>query len=284
MNINRISHFLNKMGNSFQSFQQKCYFYMFHYCCQIYFWFQKLLLSFQKRVTDPSPGTNWINVYERIKADRSKNHYRFHYEDESENFAPFLEKEYDYFYKNCIKSLKNDTEQLFIAKEKECYLFLQFQSTLYKPEKLLAMPESSNIDFVFVEYNHPCILKEIELIIPRGYYLVGNELFSPAFILRMLQMQSIYFVFDDRYSIRIIDHEVKTITFGFESYVLIQKDDYKVKKCIPVVDMSEEEEEEEDIEEKEDKGEEDDYLMRECNEEQTVPFTVHEIMRILFPK
>jgi hypothetical protein len=252
------------MGNYFQSFQQKCYFYMFHYSCQICFWFQKFF-SFQK-IKPLYPEMNWVNVYERIK-DHSKNHYRFHYEDESEAFGPFLEKEYDYFLKNCIK-MDLESEQLFMAKEKENYLFLQFQSLVSKPEKLLSMPEISNIDFVYVEYKHPSILKEIELIIPRGYYLVGNELFSPAFILRMLQMQSTYFVFDERYSIRIMDHEVKTIHFGPESYVLIQKDDYLIKKI-----------EEPEVESKES---EEDYLI--FSEEETVPFTMYEIMRILFPK
>ena len=252
------------MGNSLQSFQQKYYFYLFHYCCQITFWFQKTFLSI-KPAHEDSHDMNWVNVYEK-NGNQSKNHYRFHYSDESEDFAPFLEKEYDYFLKRCVHN-KNESEQLFIAKEKDNFLFLQFPSVVSKPEILLKMPEVSNIDFVYVEYKHPCILKEIELIIPRGYYLVGNELFSPAFILRMLQMQTTYFVFDERYSIRIMDHEVKSITFGPESYILLQKENYQLKKFIEL----------------EKETEEDDYLIF-SEEEETVPFTIHEIMRFLFPK
>jgi len=259
------------MGNSlqsFQQFQQKYYFYMFHYCCQFYFWFQKqfLFLSDRRERLEPSQEMNWINIYEKIKKDQSKNHYRFHYEDESESFDPFLEKEYNYFLKTCLKL---DTEQLFIAKEQDHYMFLQFPFISTKPETIVKMPELSTIDFVYVEYKHPCILREIELVIPRGYYLVGNELFSPSFILRMLQMQSTYFVFDNRYSIRIMDHEVKTITLGPENYILIQKDDYVIKKRIEEMIK-----EEDDVEE--------DYLIF-SDEEPTIPFTMHGIMSILFP-
>ena len=69
----------------------------------------------------------------------------------------------------------------------------------------------------------------IELVIPEGMWIVGNELFSPAFILRLLQQQSSYYVFDMKYKLNIMDHEIQTITLSSETSIFLDKYSYEVR-------------------------------------------------------
>jgi hypothetical protein len=71
----------------------------------------------------------------------------------------------------------------------------------------------------------------LELKLSDGMLMVGNELFTPAFILQLLQKQSTYYFFDLDYKINIMDHEIENITLTSDSYIVLDKDRYFIQ-CI----------------------------------------------------
>ena len=86
----------------------------------------------------------------------------------------------------------------------------------------------SNVEFMFIEYVHPNMRNAIEIVVPEGMWMVGNELLTPTFILRSLQHQSEYFYFDLRYKIHMIDHEVQDIILSSEQYIVLGENGYTI--------------------------------------------------------
>jgi len=89
--------------------------------------------------------------------------------------------------------------------------------------------KKSSAKFISIEYTHPEMTEAIELKLDDGYYVNGNELFSPAFVLRLLEYQSISYFFDNRYKIRILDSECSMFDFGFETHLLLSEHGYVMK-------------------------------------------------------
>ena len=86
----------------------------------------------------------------------------------------------------------------------------------------------SKIKFICIEYVHKEMSNSIEIKLEEGYYISGNELFTPTFVLRLLEYQSNSYFFDENYKIRIMDSECKIIEFGFESYLLLTENGYEI--------------------------------------------------------
>lgn len=86
--------------------------------------------------------------------------------------------------------------------------------------------KKSSTKFISIEYTHPEMTESIELTLEDGYYVYGNELFTPTFVLRLLEYQSISYFFDNRYKIRILDSDCSMIDFGFETHLLLAEDGY----------------------------------------------------------
>lgn len=120
-------------------------------------------------------------------------------------------------------------EHIFISKRDDAYFIRTFFPG-YKPSAIIDIIQlPSNVDFTYVEYTHPKMTSILELSIPNGMWIIGNELFTPAFILRLLQHQSIPYVFDLDYKINIMDHAIKNITLTYQSYIVVDKDDYIIQ-------------------------------------------------------
>jgi hypothetical protein len=227
--------------------------------------------------------TCWSNMYQlkytfddHIDADSykysSSNDYHVH-SDHS-----FLSRDYNYFldYIQTKQETKSPVllESLFIAKCETRYLFRsvfvkvenvkndEYLLVKHLQEKLVDFPLRSNIEFVFVEYKNPFMIHEIELKIPKEYYVVHNEMFSPAFVLRMLEQQPEYFVFDMHYTLSIMDHQINRILIHADQYILINESSYEIKfinvdNVFPVFEEKEDEEDEEEKEENKEDEEED---------------------------
>lgn len=80
--------------------------------------------------------------------------------------------------------------------------------------------------FISIEYTHPEMVESIEIKLDDGFYISGNELFGPAFVMRLLEHQSSSYFFDTRYKIRILDSDCSMIDFGFETHLLLTSDGY----------------------------------------------------------
>jgi hypothetical protein len=56
-----------------------------------------------------------------------------------------------------------------------------------------------------------------------NWFIVGNELFTPSFVLRTLEYQPKYFLFDKGYKIRIMDTECNIREITADEYILVDK-------------------------------------------------------------
>lgn len=86
----------------------------------------------------------------------------------------------------------------------------------------------SNVYFLTVQYLHPKMTETIEIKIPESYYIVGNQLYSSIFVLRCLQYQSKRFVFDENYTLEILDNNITIFQLKSNEYISIEKDEYKI--------------------------------------------------------
>jgi hypothetical protein len=89
--------------------------------------------------------------------------------------------------------------------------------------------EKSKARFLLVEYVHPELKESIELKLDDKWVIVGNELFTPSFVLRTLEYQPKYFLFDKEYKIRIMDGECNSIEINADEYILVDKDEFITK-------------------------------------------------------
>lgn len=78
-------------------------------------------------------------------------------------------------------------------------------------------------------YKHPELTESIELNVPVEMFMVGNELFSPAFVRRCLEYQSNPFVFDAQYRVDIVDSNINVITLNHTQYLQVRAKDVLLK-------------------------------------------------------
>jgi hypothetical protein len=119
-------------------------------------------------------------------------------------------------------------EHLFMAKQNNKY-FIRTYFPGHKPLENPIHPNTSKVNFIFVEYNHPKMSSSIELKIPEGMWMEGNELFTSAFVLRQLQHQGEYYYFDMNYILKILDSSVVEFTLNSRQYIVIQSDKYIIQ-------------------------------------------------------
>ena len=86
----------------------------------------------------------------------------------------------------------------------------------------------SSVHFLSIVYKHPEMEKTIDITLPHGWFMEGNEILGSAFIYRLLMYQSESFVFDKKYEIHIMDDNIKMFHIGYNEYIEIYSNIYKV--------------------------------------------------------
>ena len=89
--------------------------------------------------------------------------------------------------------------------------------------------KQSNNQFLSVFYNHPQLSDSIQINIPDGMIIVGNELFNKAFVLRSLKTINPKIIFDDNYTIHVMDMNINEHIIRYNQYLHIDEDDFSVK-------------------------------------------------------
>ena len=88
----------------------------------------------------------------------------------------------------------------------------------------------SNVKFISIEYTHALQETPIDIKLDERSYAIGNELFSPAFMLNALENQSEPYHFDMDYVVKLIDTDVKSLSINSKEYILIDaENEYVVK-------------------------------------------------------
>ena len=118
----------------------------------------------------------------------------------------------------------SDVSPLWIVKKPDMYL-----SNIHSPVSydLLQNSVKSEVSFLYIEYTFGN--KSIPLNISDDYMYIGNELFSPAFVLRLLEHQTDYYDFDRDYKITILDHHLIPYEISYYQYVILEKNQIQIK-------------------------------------------------------
>jgi hypothetical protein len=75
--------------------------------------------------------------------------------------------------------------------------------------------------FLSIEYTHPEMSQGIVMNLERGYWLVENHILSNVFIKRWLEYQAISHIFDNRYTIKILDGDVSVIELRWGQNIVL---------------------------------------------------------------
>jgi hypothetical protein len=88
----------------------------------------------------------------------------------------------------------------------------------------------SRVSFLSVHYEHPDLPNGLRLIIDPQYMMVGNHLLDRVFVLRLLSYQYNRgnYVFDDRYSLKIMDSNINICTVRSDQGVVVGEKEYAV--------------------------------------------------------
>lgn len=109
-----------------------------------------------------------------------------------------------------------------------------------KQENEAIVPRPSSVRYLAIQYMHPTLPKPVLLDLPTGYYQVGNELFSAAFIEWLLQQQSFWWcrghVVSPGYDLMLMDDQLAYTLLRYGQYVCLSATGYETKgNAIPVV-------------------------------------------------
>lgn len=148
----------------------------------------------------------------------------------------------DYFdKKNINKTLEESNDKLvneYVNYGNICdslYLMKYYNSVISKINMYTDLKmqeiEKSDVSFLTIEYSHPSMKNKITFYLDDSYFLVGNELFSPCFVKRLLEYQFSPYVFNNNYKIVIIDADTNEYILEFNNYLRIEKDKCIVEKC-----------------------------------------------------
>lgn len=234
---------------------------------------------------EPS-DTQWVHFYSLTTCTYISNFgiEMFSFDSEDTYLCPltncfdlFVKNEYDLFLNHAVKQPNYDAEfeqipeimeTLLVVRNDDKYICRTFPVLHCVPnhkKELCVIPEKSNIEFVIIEYKHPKMFDKIELKIPEGFYLVDNEILSPAFIQRMLELQRSFYVFDHDYEVMFIDDDLECKKIHFNNFVKLDKNTYTI--CSSSTETlltdndqngSQEEQDATESEKKEDEGEKED--------------------------
>ena len=92
-----------------------------------------------------------------------------------------------------------------------------------------AKPEKSQVRFLYIEFVHKG--NTVTLDIPEEMMQVGNEIFTPAFLYRLLDHSSttFRFLFDLDYRLILVDEYLNTSNLDSSKYILLEKNTYCIR-------------------------------------------------------
>jgi hypothetical protein len=167
---------------------------------------------------------NWACVcYLQLDNDRSKYYYSENYtvlnqglpdEDLNDTIDQILYKNTKTIYEN-----ENIKEAKLIIKYNGLYLI--------DPNPEPFTKKMSKVRFLSIEYVYGKY--KIEIVLPKEMFVVGNELFSPLFILRCLNYQAKEYEFNKDYTLFIMDSDLNNIQLTSDYCIVLEERRYITK-------------------------------------------------------
>lgn len=84
--------------------------------------------------------------------------------------------------------------------------------------------------FLTIEYTHPKMKDRIVIELDKDLYFIDNIILSPLFIKRYLEYQDKEVIFDENYTVNLMDNNINMITLSYSQSVLLSENSYKVIK------------------------------------------------------
>lgn len=92
--------------------------------------------------------------------------------------------------------------------------------------------------FLSVEYKHPLMKKSVVLKLSPDIYYENNEILSMGFVKRALEHQMENYIFDDTYTLQLLDSDVHSFVLKSNQYVVLEAYTYKIMdKIRPVAQV-----------------------------------------------
>lgn len=120
---------------------------------------------------------------------------------------------------------------LIVLKTRQHYLsrvFFQTQIATYRKTIGQDPIEKALPSILSVEYQHPTMKSSILLHIDSGYFITNNEILSPMFVKRCLEYQSESYVFDNTYTLKMMDSNIQFHTLNSNQYAVIKPNDFEI--------------------------------------------------------
>jgi hypothetical protein len=140
------------------------------------------------------------------------------------------------------------------------------------PVYTLSLNKGKNY-FLSIEYTHPKMSGGIVVYMPTNVYNATSNILTPAFIKRYLEYQSLPYVFDMRYTLKILDTNINIFNMKSNQHIKLKDRSYDVV-TVGTIDeedvVSQEDETEEDVVSQEDETEEDVVSQEDETEEDVV--------------
>lgn len=86
----------------------------------------------------------------------------------------------------------------------------------------------SKVSFLTIDYTHPDMPGKIVINIPKTAYTINNIILSSLFIKRYLEYQPDEYIFDDKYTLKLMDNNIKMLSLKFNDFILIKEKTYEV--------------------------------------------------------
>lgn len=124
----------------------------------------------------------------------------------------------------------DDKNDLFILKIDDIYIFRILNENYKTPEDLQNSAQNTKKYLCTVEYTHPDMDETISINIREGMYRNNNEILSSTFVLWYLEHQPLKYIFDDNYTLKIMDDDINYFELKSTQYIKFTLTDYQVLK------------------------------------------------------
>lgn len=126
-----------------------------------------------------------------------------------------------------VKSDDGTNDAVITIKNNDRYNYTIVTKTKQDIPKFISF-ELSTVRFLSIEIFLPKSNTSYVVELDKRHFSIGNELFSPAFVKRLLEYQHNKFDFDFEYVIKIMDNNINSIELKNDKYILIENDKYSI--------------------------------------------------------
>jgi hypothetical protein len=184
---------------------------------------------------------NWVCISILLKNDETlftgnQQIYIENYQHIKPHTTPDVSKHE--YYNNCLsyfgkiaasiaKSNNNVIETMVTMKLDDRTAYHSFNKSTDEPTYSNTRSKAS---FLTIEYTHPKMKNRISMELEQDLYFTNNVILSSLFIKRYLEYQTEKFIFDENYTINLMDNTINMITLTYSQSILLSEDSYTIIK------------------------------------------------------